>query len=423
MRSLVVSGVALLRGNAVVLRNAAFLAVSSAMTAVFGFTYWWIAARSFPPDVVGIQSALISAMTFVGLLGEAGFGTMLLGEALGQGEHASALITAAVLAGTGSALVLAVPTAVVLWAYGWLTIPSAALFALGCALAGCVLVLDPAFLGLLRSRLQLYRNMLFGVFKPLFLLGVAVVTQAQTAILLSWVVALAVSTVLICYHAWVRRVLRLGRPNFRFLATRISIVIDHHLLNLAATAPLLLLPIVVSVTLGPAINAAFYAGWMIYSIGLLVPASLTTVLFTVGVMDPALLPRRLHFSLILSVTFGVVSSFVLGLFPDRILGLFNPAYPALAASAVPLLGFGLLGAAVKQHYILLARTGRRMMVGAFWLGLGACLELGLAAAAGVATGSVYWLTMGWLVAIAIQVGFLLRPVLDVTRGALPAAAT
>lgn len=38
-------------------------------------------------------------------------------------------------------------------------------------------------------------------------------------------------------------------------------------------------------------------------------------------------------------------------------------------------GVGLLGGVVKQHYILLMRMRRRMMMGAGCLGSGACLEL------------------------------------------------
>ena len=178
----------------------------------------------------------------------------------------------------------------------------------------------------------------------------------------------------------------------------------------------------VSVCVGPAVNAAFYAGWMILFIGSMVPASLTTVLFAVGAVEPSAQAQRLRFSFTLCLGFGVIIALILAQYSDRILGLFNSAYPALAGSAVRLFGLGLLGGVVKQHFILLTRMRRKMMLGALWLGAGACLELSLAAAGGAA-GGVVWLTIGWLVAVTAEVGFLLRMMLRFSRSAPPLRAT
>jgi hypothetical protein len=120
--------------------------------------------------------------------------------------------------------------------------------------------------------------------------------------------------------------------------------------------------------------------------------------------------------------FSVVIAGILALFSDHILGLFNPAYPALAGSAVRLLGLGLLGGTVKQHYILVMRMRGSMMTAALWSGVGACLEICLAAAGGVA-GGVDWLTIGWLVAVTVEGAFLLPPVLRFSRSAPPLRPT
>jgi O-antigen/teichoic acid export membrane protein len=398
------------------------MSLGSATAAVLGFVYWWLAARSFAAAAVGVQSALISAMTFVGLLGEAGFGTMLVGEALGQGDRAAAMIAAAVLAGTGATLILALPIGGLLFYYAWMTLPITVLFVLGCALTGIGFVVDGALIGLLHGEWQLYRNTLLAVLKLGLLLVAAAMTHNGTAIMLTWIVGLSVSLAVVCWHAPIGRVLISTSPNFRSLSGRMSVVMRHHALNLAAAAPTLLMPIVVSMCAGPAVNAAFYAGWMVLFVGSLVPASLTTVLFAVGAVDPALQPQRLRFSFVLSLGFSVVMAGVLALFSDHILGLFNPAYPALAGSAVRMLGLGLLGGTVKQHYILVMRMRGSMMTAALWLGAGACLEIGLAAAGGMA-GGVDWLTIGWLVAVTVQVAFLLPPVLRFLRSAPPLRAT
>lgn len=411
-----------IRSNSVVLRNSAFISLGNASTAVLGFVYWWLAARSFPAAAVGVQSALISAMTFVAMLGEAGFGTMLIGEALRQGDRAAAMIAAAVLAGTGATLILALPIGGLFFHYAWTTLPITVLFVLGCALTGFCNVVDGALMGLLHGKWQLYRNALLAVFKLGLLLIAVAMTQNGTAIMLTWIVGLGTSLAVVCWHASIRRILILTSPNFRSLSGRISVVMRHHALNLAVATPFFMMPLVVSVCVGPAVNAAFYAGWMIFFVGQLVPVSLTTVLFAVGAVDPALQPQRLRFSFVLSLGFSVVMAVGLARFADHILGLFNPAYPALAGSAVRLFGLGLLGATVKHHYILLMRMRGSMMTATLWLGAGACLEICLAAAGGVA-GGVDWLTVGWLVAVTVQVAFLLPPVLRFSRSAPPPSAT
>jgi O-antigen/teichoic acid export membrane protein len=420
MSGLIARATRQIRSNSVVLRNSAFMSLGSASAAVFGFVYWWLAARSFPAAAVGVQSALISAMTFVGLLGEGGFGTMLVGEALGQGDRAADMIAAAVLAGTGATLILALPIGGLLFYYASITLPITILFVLGCALSGVSFVVDGALIGLLHGRLQLYRNMLLAVLKPALLLVAVAITHNGTAIMLTWIVGLSASLALVCWHASVGRGLISTSPNFRSLSGRMSAVMRHHALNLAAAAPTLIMPLVVTVCVGPAVNAAFYLGWMILFIGSLVPASLTTVLFAVSGVDAVLQRQRFRSSFLLSLGFSVLSAGTLALFSDHIMGLFNPTYPALVGSAVRLLGLGLLGGAVKQHYILLMRLRGSMMTAALWLGVGACLELGMAGAGGLA-GGVDWLTVGWLAGVALEVGFLLPPVLRFLRSPSPRA--
>jgi O-antigen/teichoic acid export membrane protein len=407
-----------LRGHSLILRNAAFMVLGSGSAAVLGFAYWWMAARLFPPEAVGLQSALISAMTFVGLLGELGFGTLLVGEALAQRDRAPAMIAAAILAGTGAALALALPVAALLLWSGWATLPIALLFTAGAALSACLIVADCAFLGLLQGRWQLYRNLAFSVAKLGMLAGGAALSRDQAAITLSWVLALGLSLGGVCCAACIRRVLVLARPDFRLLRGRMQVVIDHHLLNLSAAAPTLILPVVVSLCVSPAVSAAFYVGWMLLTVGLLVPASLTTVLFTLGKVEPESQRERLRFSISVSIGFGAGVSVLLALFAEPILRLFNPAYPALSASAVQFLGLGMLGATVKQHYVLFQRMAGRMMFGGLLLGLGAVLELGLAAIGGE-LGGVRWLTLGWLFALGAEAAVLSPPLLRAARFRLP----
>ena len=73
---------------------------------VFGFVYWWVTARFFTPAAVGLASADISLMGFLGLAADIGLGTMLQGEIPKRRQLAPHLIWAALLASLLSAGIL-----------------------------------------------------------------------------------------------------------------------------------------------------------------------------------------------------------------------------------------------------------------------------------------------------------------------------
>src|SRR5947207_15239006 len=84
--------------NSIILLNAGSLVGTTAVTSLLGFVYWWLAARAFPPAIVGFASAAISAMTLLGTFALWGRGTLLLGELPQQrGRESSRSSTALIL--------------------------------------------------------------------------------------------------------------------------------------------------------------------------------------------------------------------------------------------------------------------------------------------------------------------------------------
>jgi hypothetical protein len=69
-----------LRQNRLLFTNTGSLVIATGLTSVVGFAYWWAAARLFTPEMVGLASALISAMTLIGTISVLGFRTLLTGE-------------------------------------------------------------------------------------------------------------------------------------------------------------------------------------------------------------------------------------------------------------------------------------------------------------------------------------------------------
>ena len=84
-----------LQKSATLVMNSGALAIGTMAMSGLGFVYWWLAARLFPPEVIGNASALLSVMGLVGLLGEAGLGTLLIGEIVRHPGKERGLVAAA----------------------------------------------------------------------------------------------------------------------------------------------------------------------------------------------------------------------------------------------------------------------------------------------------------------------------------------
>ena len=79
--------------NKAIFLNTGSLIGTWGVTSGLGFVYWWLAAREFSPQDVGIGSASISAMTLIGTFCLMGLGTLLITELPRQPERAGSLIS------------------------------------------------------------------------------------------------------------------------------------------------------------------------------------------------------------------------------------------------------------------------------------------------------------------------------------------
>jgi mannan endo-1,4-beta-mannosidase len=409
--------------QAVLLANSGALAAGAFITAALGFAFWWLAARYFSPHAVGLASAAISIMNLIGLIGEFGLSTLLIGESLRNRSETPGLISAALIAALLSSTVfgvifLVIGSASPLDLGGFLEFSdTGALFIAGCAITGFTLVLDSAFVGLLRSSVPMYRNVAFSVLKLALLVAAAFAAHAsgqEVLIFLAWVAGKLLSVLLLVAVLVSRRQPVWCPPGFASLRPRVPRVLSHHLLNIATQAPGLILPFLVTVIFAPEINAAFYAAWMILSVALLVPASLTTMLFTIGVAEPETIAGRLKFSLWLCAIAGifVIAGFLLLSRP--ILGLFGASYAAIGAPVLQILGVSFFAVTLKCHYIAVQRLSGRMAQASLLLGIGGCVEVVFAALGGH-LGGLTGFTWGWVAAVYLQALLVVPSILRAIR--------
>jgi O-antigen/teichoic acid export membrane protein len=382
------------------------LAIATVATAGLGFAYWWLAARLFPPEAIGKASAILSVMALIGLLGDAGIGTLLMGEIVRQPGRAPGLVAAAVSVGLALGFGLALSFVFVTdfigstrLIEGWVV---AVAFVLGCGLAVASKVADQALLGSLRSTSVMIRNVLFSALKLALIAAAAAAAAASaSAIILTWVAALLASWsgLDLLTRGGARHLV--GTPDFHLLHALRGKMFGHYALDVALQAPLIIVPYLVLVLLSPATTAAFASVWMLVSTAAVVPAVLATVLFPVVRAGPKQSRQLFFVSLTASLLFSLACAAFIFTCSQQILGLFNPAYPEIAGTSLRFLGFSLLGSTLKFHACTLARLRDAMGRASLWFAFGGLLELGFVVT-GAKLGGLQGLVLGWTLAVSIE---------------------
>ena len=390
--------------------NAGMVAISNLAAAVLGFGYWWIAARQFPPEQVGLAASAVSVMNLLAQIGEFGLGPLLLSEVPKHTRTAGSLIAAALAVTFVCSLLLAIAYVVsIRWVLPHVgaifeTPQGLAIFIGGVVLTGATVVLDQALVALLKSELQAVRLGSFALIKLIFLASVGFLASGSataTAIFATWVAGHLASIVVLGLFSSRRRQTFWRRPRMSLLKPVVGKLIGHHFLNVALQAPILLLPFLVTEMLSARVNAAFYAAWAILGVVSLAPASLSSVVVTVARREPAAFANRFTFSLVVSLAICAMASLTFWFFSPFILGLFNPEYRSIAGSSLAVLGVGTIGMAVKYHYIALARFAERMTWATVAVSVGGFAEL-LMSAYGASTGGLDGLARGWVIAVSIE---------------------
>jgi D-aspartate ligase len=387
--------------HATLFKNSGALMLGTGFTSVLGFVYWWYAARSFSPEVIGIASAFISVMWFIGIIGEAGIGTLLVGE-IGQWQRRKdGLITAALITCITICLIVSLLSLPLTRFVADSNIIDDILLIIGCGLTGFSFIIDQAFLGMLQSTFRMVRQFFYSVVRLVALLVVSIWFSNELVILISWVGSLGLSMI---FGVLLMR--RYGqsfvhRPDFDLLLKLKGRVIGHYMLDLGMMTPAVIMPYLTTVLISPTSNAAFTMIWMVLATVSNVPGALAQVLFPVVRASPDQYQEKMRLSFSISLLFAV--AFAVGMFcsSKTILWIFNPRYVEIGGDYLGLLGVGLIGSVVKYHWAAAARLENRMRRASVW----ACLA-GLFELAGASIGALHsglaGLSIGWGIATMIE---------------------
>ncbi len=417
-----------LKKNSDILFNTSSLIATTLVTSGFGFAYWWVAARFYSPEAVGLASAATSAMMLLSTFFLLGQGTLLLTELPRNKGLEGPLISASTLVVGISSLVASILFALLtpyispqLAALGT-TLQSILLFAVGTSLAGITLLLDQAVIGLLQGGIQLWRNTSFSLAK-LILIVVAARYLAQTSgmsIYTTWAMGNAISlfpivVFLIRKKKWS---LKYYIPQWDMMRRLGMASIQHHSLNLILQAPSQLLPLLVTILLSAKMNAWFYIASMIANFVFSLSFSLTTVLHAANAAQVTTLTQKTRLTAGLAALSSLVIGAVLMIGAGPILVFFGPSYADNAAPCLRILMLASLPLIVKNHYIAIYRIRDKVAQAIVPITLGSLFELGLAIY-GAHIGQLVGLSLGWVLALLIEVLFMVRTVATVLLGLNP----
>lgn len=400
-----------IKKNTVILINAGSLIGTTAVTGVFGFAYWWIAARHYPPQAVGLASAAVSAMTLLGAICILGLGTLLIGELPRHPGQEASLISAALIiaggvgAGGGIIFILVAPLVSPAFLPFSANIGIILLFAAGVSLTAIINVLDAALIGLLKGTLQFWRNALFAVAKLVILLLASYwLVKGGEVVYGTWVAGIVLSLVPLAGLL----VLNVGRsarsllPDWSLIHKLRAAALEHHALNLILQFPMTALPVLVTFLLSATVNAWFYVSWMISGLVFIASYALTTVLFAINAGQTTELMHKIRITLGLALITSLLCNVVLLVGASQILMLFGHAYEQQASWCLRILGLGAFPMLITDHYMAVSRIHGKVLKAALPVAtIGCVLEL-VIAAVGAHFGGLVGLSLGWVIALCIQ---------------------
>ncbi len=334
-----------------------------------GVLAWLIAARTHPAAAVGTALALVGALTWAGLVGNLGLGSLLVGVLPGTRRIERAPLagigvgTAAVVGG-GLGLVVAVALRLV---GGGLAATASrpvvlVLLVVGGSAWSAGVVLDHVAIVSARPRLTVGRAGASGVIR-LLLLGAtfAVGWRSGTALLAGWAAAIAIGTAIEAIALWSNHHLSFDRRVISATWAPLARqgIRTHYGVNVLGQTPPMALPVLLAVAGRPVQAAAFGAAWQIASIvGLLSPA-VATGLFAAGTADRQAVGRRTATTHQQVLAIVVPASVLLFVAAPRLLAAVGPEYVATGTTALRILAVGLLADAFSNIEVARLRIDER----------------------------------------------------------------
>jgi O-antigen/teichoic acid export membrane protein len=355
-------------------RNAIYLMLNSAMYALTGFFFWIVAARLYPPEVIGLASSAIAAIGLLSLLSTLGLDYGLLRFLPAAEGDAQEMINSSFTIGSAvtvlSALIYLAGLSI--WSPALLPVRNNLLYFLAFtifALANTMQTFNnQCFIAARQSRFAMIQGSIIAWlrFVPLVLLATSF---QQFGIVAAWGLCVVLS-VIIAVMFFQPLAYNGHRPfpqiNKIVVGRMLRFSFANYIGNIFWTVPVLVLPIMIANLLGPAENAYFYIGWAIAGIVFMIPTAISLSMLAEAAHDENKLVLELKRSLqliFLLLTPLIIVLLVLGRF---FLQFFGKAYSENALQLLWILAVSAIPLSLNYVYITIQRVEKKMR-SAIWL--------------------------------------------------------
>jgi aminoglycoside phosphotransferase (APT) family kinase protein/O-antigen/teichoic acid export membrane protein len=351
-------------------RNGYALVLNSATTSVLGVAYWILAARAYTPDVVGLNSAAISAMMFLAGVSQLNLMSALLRFIPGAGRATGRFVGCAYLI---SVSVAAVSSLIFLGGLGtwaptlsflgsrpvvivWFTLATT---------AWCIFVLQDAVLtGLRQAQWVPVENAAFSLAKIALLAGFAKALP-HYGVLASWTIAMALTLLpvngLILLRLIPQHVAATHSAVARLVPAQVArYVAGDYLGALCWLASTTLLPVMVTQQAGATANAYFFLSWQMALTLYAVSPNVGSALIVEAATDPTKLGTYSYQVCVQAARIVVPLAAILMLGAPYVLRLFGPNYATEGTALLRLLALSALPHIINSLYISVARVQRRV---------------------------------------------------------------
>jgi O-antigen/teichoic acid export membrane protein len=401
-------------------RNAYALVLSSGLSSVIGGAYWLVAARLFSPEVVGLNSAGISAMLFIAGIAQLNLTNVLVRFVPVAGRASRKVVVVAYVA---TALLAAVCSLVFVLRLGFfapelvslLDGPVPAAWFVLATMGSCIYVLqDGVLTGLHQAGWVPIKNVVFAVAK-LGLLAVFVGLVPRYGIIASWTLPLLVVLLPITwliFHRLLPRHVDATRDGHQLPAPAhiARYVVGDYLGAMAWLAATTLLPVIVVREAGASATAYFFLTWQIAFLLYNVGADMGSAMVAEASASREQLARysRRVTAEAMRLVLPIAVLLIVG--APLILGVFGAAYANEGSALLRLLALAAIPNTINAVYVSVARVERRIGNIVVLLGVLAAAVLGLAVvllpALGITGVGLAWLTAQTLCAVVVYVAHL-----------------
>ncbi len=397
-------------------RDGYALALNSAFTGVAGLFYWILAAKTYSPHSVGLNSALISSMMFLAGLASLNLPNILVRFLPESGERTRRRVSLAYLVSLTAAVAAAV--VFILGVGAWAprlsflrTDHGLQAWFLFSTLAWCLFVLqDSVLIAVGRAIFVPVENAVFSVLKIVLLAGLVALAPVY-GIFVSWTIAMLVSVVgvnLVLFARLLRPAAGAGRSAVTSIRDRAfaGYFAADYACSVAWLSTTNLMPVIVTAAAGATANA-YWA--LAYAVALPLYAfaqNIGTSLILHGTNDRAQLPSLTRAAARQGARVLVPSVALLVICTPVILSLFGSSYEHRSSTVLRLLLLAALPNFVLSLAVSVARVQRRLRRALLALASEAVLALGLATPMLHAFG-IDGVAIGWLASQSLVAGVLL----------------